>query len=134
MSDYLLAPVRIGTMLVPNRIVMAPMGVEIVGDDGQANDEIIAYYEERARGGAGLIITEVAAFAYPHGANSVHQLAFSDDRYLPALQRLTDAVHAHGTKIAVQLVHHGKISRVDVANGDPVSSCRRCPSGTARST
>ena len=120
MNDHLLAPVQIGTMTVPNRIVMAPMGVEIVGDDGTANDEVIAYYEERARGGAGLLITEVAAFAYPHGANSVHQLAVSDDRYVPALRRLTDAVHAHGAKIAIQLVHHGKISRVDIANGDPV--------------
>ena len=44
----------------------------------------------------------------------------SDDRYIPALRKLTDAVHRHGAKIAVQLVHHGKISRVDVANGDPV--------------
>ncbi|MEM8708981.1 MAG: FAD-dependent oxidoreductase [Actinomycetota bacterium] len=120
MTENLLAPVRIGTMTVPNRIAMAPMGVEIVGEDGMANDEVIAYYEARARGGAGLLITEVAAFAYPHGANSVHQLAMSDDRYIPALRKLTDAVHAHRSKIAVQLVHHGKISRVDVANGDPV--------------
>ncbi|MEM9467734.1 MAG: FAD-dependent oxidoreductase [Actinomycetota bacterium] len=120
MYDHLLAPVQIGTMTLANRVVMAPMGVEIVGADGMANDEVVAYYEERARGGAGLLITEVAAFAYPHGANSVHQLAVSDDRYVPALRRLTDAVHAHGAKIAIQLVHHGKISRVDVANGDPV--------------
>ena len=120
MHDHLLAPVKIGSLTLHNRIVMAPMGVEIVGDDGAVNDEVIAYYEERARGGAGLLITEVAAFAYPHGANSVHQLAVSDDRFVPALRRLTDAVHAHGAKIAVQLVHHGKISRVDIANGDPV--------------
>ena len=120
MTEHLLAPVKIGSMTVANRIAMAPMGVEIVGDDGMANDEVIAYYEARAAGGAGLLITEVAAFAYPHGANSVHQLAMSDDRYIPALRKLTDAVHRHGAKIAVQLVHHGKISRVDVANGDPV--------------
>ena len=120
MTENLLSPVKIGSMVLRNRIVMAPMGVEIVGDDGTANDEVIAYYEERARGGAGLLITEVAAFAYPHGANSVHQLAVSDDRFIPALRRLTDAVHAHGAKIAIQLVHHGKISRVDIANGDPV--------------
>ena len=119
MTEHLLAPVKIGSMTVANRIAMAPMGVEIVGDDGMANDEVIAYYEATA-GGAGLLITEVAAFAYPHGANSVHQLAMSDDRYIPALRKLTDAVHRHGAKIAVQLVHHGKISRVDVANGDPV--------------
>lgn len=120
MTDHLLSPVRIGSMMLRNRIVMAPMGVEIVGDDGSANEEVIRYYEERARGGAGLLITEVAAFAYPHGANSVHQLGLSDDRFVEPLRHLTDRVHAHGAKIAIQLVHHGKISRVDIANGDPV--------------
>ena len=107
MTDHLLSPVRIGSMTLRNRIVMAPMGVEIVGDDGSANDEVVRYYEERARGGAGLLITEVAAFAYPHGANSVHQLGLSEDRFVEPLRTLTDRVHAHGAKIAIQLVHHG---------------------------
>ena len=120
MSEYLLSPIRVGTLTLRNRIVMAPMGVEIVGDDGTVNDEVVRYYEERARGGAGLLITEVAAFAYPHGANSIHQLGVSEDRFIEPLRRLTDRVHEHGAKIAIQLVHHGKVSRVDVANGEPV--------------
>jgi 2,4-dienoyl-CoA reductase-like NADH-dependent reductase (Old Yellow Enzyme family) len=120
MREHLLAPVTVGSMTVPNRIVMAPMGVEIVGSDGRANEEVIRYYEERARGGAGLIITEVTAFAYPRGANSAHQLALSDDRFLPELQELTSRVHAYGSKIAVQLVHHGKVSRLDIKNEAPV--------------
>jgi len=117
---HLLSPISIGTMALRNRIVMAPMGVEIVDSDGQANEGIVRYYEERARGGAGLIITEVAAIAYPSGANSVHQLGMSQDAFIPALRKLTDAVHAHGGKIAVQLVHHGKVSRVDTAKGNDV--------------
>ena len=107
-------------MELRNRIVMAPMGVEIVDSDGKANEGIVAYYEERARGGVGLIITEVCAMAYPRGANSVHQLGMSDDAFIPALQELTSRVHAHGAKIAVQLVHHGKVSRVDVKEGRDV--------------
>ena len=107
-------------MELRNRLVMAPMGVEMVGGDGQANDDITAYYSERARGGVGLIITEVAAIAYPHGANSEHQLGVSDDRFIPKLAELADAVHQYGAKIALQLVHHGKISRVDARNGDDV--------------
>ncbi|MDW3220042.1 MAG: FAD-dependent oxidoreductase [Acidimicrobiales bacterium] len=117
---HLLSPIAIGTMELRNRIVMAPMGVEIVDSDGMANDAIAAYYEERARGGVGLIITEVTAIAYPRGANSIHQLGASDDAFVPALRRLTDRVHAHGAKIALQLVHHGKISRVDTMEGRPV--------------
>lgn len=124
MSDqhyaHLLSPIAIGSMELRNRIVMAPMGVEIVDSDGRANEGIVRYYEERARGGAGLIITEVAAISYPSGANSVHQLGMSQDSFIPALRELTDAIHRHDGKIAVQLVHHGKVSRVDTAKGNDV--------------
>ena len=120
MFEHLLSPISVGPMELRNRMVMAPMGVEIVGGDGFANESITAYYEERARGGVGLIITEVCAVSYPRGANSVHQLGLSDDRYIPALQKLTNQVHSHGAKIAVQLVHHGKTSRVDVKEGREV--------------
>ena len=120
MFEHLLSPARIGSMELRNRIVMAPMGVEMVDDDGHANEAIIDYYGERARGGAGLIITEVGAIAYPRGANSTHQLGFSEDRFIPDLRRLTDRIHENGGRIAAQLVHHGKMSRVDARNGDEV--------------
>jgi 2,4-dienoyl-CoA reductase-like NADH-dependent reductase (Old Yellow Enzyme family)/NADPH-dependent 2,4-dienoyl-CoA reductase/sulfur reductase-like enzyme len=120
MYPHLLSPASIGSMQLRNRMVMAPMGVEIVGDDGKANEGIIRYYEERARGGVGLIITEVCAIAYPRGANSVHQLGLSDDSFIPAMKELTARVQGHGAKIAVQLVHHGKVSRVDIKEGRDV--------------
>lgn len=107
-------------MELRNRLVMAPMGVEIGAGDGHANEALIAYYTERARGGVGLIITEVCAMAYPRGANSVHQLGLSDDAFIPKLHELTDRVHCHGAKIAVQLVHHGKVSRLDMLEGRPL--------------
>ncbi len=120
MHEHLLSPVDIGGLRLRNRIAMAPMGVEIVGPDGMASDELTAYYEERSRGGAGLVITEVCAMAYPRGANSAHQLAISDDRFIPGLSRLTERVRAHGAAIAVQLVHHGKVSRLDIKEGREV--------------
>ncbi|MDH5236514.1 MAG: effector protein, partial [Acidimicrobiia bacterium] len=120
MYEHLLAPGRIGTLEVRNRIVMAPMGVEIVDADGHAREPLIAYYEERARGGVGLIITEVCAMAYPRGANSAHQLGLSSDAFIADLAALTDRVHTHGAAIAAQLVHHGKISRLDTKEGRPV--------------
>ena len=120
MLEHLLSPTRIGSLELRNRIAMAPMGVEIVDADGHVREPVIRYYEERARGGAGLLITEVAAMAYPRGANSSHQIALSDDAYLPGLQQLTSRVQAHGARIAVQLVHHGKASRLDVKQGREV--------------
>ncbi len=104
-------------MELRNRIVQAPMGVEMVAGDGLANEPIIAYYEARARGGVGLVITETCAMDYPNGANSRHQLGMSSDDFIPSMRELTDRVHRHGAKIAVQLAHHGKVSRVDRAEG-----------------
>jgi 2,4-dienoyl-CoA reductase (NADPH2) len=117
MLEHLLSPGRIGGMDLRNRIAMAPMGVEIVEADGSVNERVMGYYEERARGGAGLLITENTSAAYPYGANSKHEMALSDDRYRPGLAALTARVHAHGAKIAVQLAHHGKVARLDVSQG-----------------
>jgi len=117
---HLLSPVRIGSLELRNRIAMAAMGVEIVDPDGHAREPVIAYYEERARGGAGLIITEVCSVAYPNGSNSDRQIALSRDEFLPGLREMTSRVHAHGAKIAAQLVHHGKASRLDVKEGREV--------------
>ena len=117
MFPHLLSPVRIGTLELRNRIAMSPMGVEIVDDDGVLRERMIRFYEERARGGAGLVISEVAAIAYPRGATTAHQIAISDDRYLPGLTELARRVHAHGAKLALQLVHHGKVSRLDQKQG-----------------
>ena len=117
MFDRLLSPTSIGSMQLRNRLVQAPMGVEMVDGDGLANEAIIAYYEERARGGVGLIITETCAMDYPNGANSRHQLGLSDDSFIVGMTELTSRVHNHGAKIAVQLAHHGKVSRVDKKEG-----------------
>lgn len=103
MTEYLLAPIRIGSMTVHNRIVMAPMAVGLVGDDGAANEALIAYYEERARGGAGLVVTEGVAFVAPDDADP-RRLGLFGDALLEPFRELTDRVHEHGAKIAVQLV------------------------------
>ena len=120
MFEHLTSPIKIGAMELRNRMAMAAMGVELADEDGHAREPIIAYYEERARGGIGLIVTEVCAIAYPRGATARRQLAISSDDYLPGLRELTERVHRHGAKIALQLVHHGKVSRVDIREGRPL--------------
>jgi 2,4-dienoyl-CoA reductase (NADPH2) len=114
---HLLSPVSIGSLSLRNRIAMAPMGVELVEGDGRVREPTLRYYEERARGGAGLLITENTAACYARGANSAHEIAVSDDTCLPGLSALVRAVHAHGAKIAIQLAHHGKAGRLDTRQG-----------------
>ena len=117
MFEHLLSPARIGSLELPNRLIVAPMGVEIAEADGQVREPVLAYYVERARGGAGLIITENTSVGYPRGANSAHELGVSDDTFLPGLRALTDAVHSEGGRIAIQLAHHGKVARLDTQHG-----------------
>ena len=88
-----------------------------------------AWYEARARGGAGLIIVGSVSVAYPTACTDARQIAASDDAHLPGLRRLVDDVHRHGAAIAAQLVHNGTQSLLDIAEGRPllVPSRKRPP-------
>ena len=122
-ADYrhLLSPGRIGPLELRNRIVLAPMGSFLAGEDGHITERHRRFYEERARGGAGLVTTEVVAVDYPRGAAMMRQLGLSDDVFLPGLRDLVERVHAHGAKISVQLQHAGKVATRDLVEGRPLS-------------
>ena len=122
--DHLLSPGRIGTLELRNRMAVTAMGVSLAEADGSCGERIIRYHEEQSRGGVGLIITGVAGVAWPVGGNQLNQVAISDDRFLPGLQALTAAVHAHGGKIAPQLHHGGLVGIMDMLEGRPLW----CPS------
>ncbi len=119
--SHLLAPGRIGTLETRNRIVVAAMGVSLSEADGTVGERLIAYHEEQARGGAGLITSGVMGVAWPVGAVQPNQTAISDDRFIPGLQALTERVHRHGAKIAAQLHHGGLVAGYSAdAFGEPL--------------
>src|ERR1700675_3327867 len=97
---HLMSPGRIGALEIRNRILMCPMGDCLAETDGSVSDRQIAYYEARARGGAGLLLVGSASVAYPEGSYGARQTALSSDDFLPGLQRLTARVHGHGARIA----------------------------------
>ncbi len=115
--EHLLRPGRIGKLELRNRILMAPMGTFLAREDGHIDERHKLYYEARARGGAALLIVEVAAVDHPRGAAMTHQLGLSDDAFIPGLQDLTQRIHGHGAKAAIQLHHAGKIATKDLAEG-----------------
>lgn len=112
----LLSPARLGPLKLRNRIVLPAMDQNLC-DDGLVTDALIDYYSERAKGGAGLLILETSAVAFPLGSTARHQPALSHDGVIPGLTRLAQAVHGHGAKMVVQANHHGRISGVDTAEG-----------------
>lgn len=116
----LLQPGRIGSLVLRNRIIMAPMGSNFAEADGFCGERIQAYYEERAKGGAGLLTMGVCAVAYPAGTGEPFQVGVSRDDFIPGLAEVARRVHAHGAKIAMQLHHGGKNSVLDLVQGRDV--------------
>lgn len=113
----LLQPGQIGSLQLKNRIALAPMGENFGGTDGHATEKTQAYYEERARGGAGLIILGTTAVSWPSGTSEPHQLGISSDDFIPTLAQVVRRVHVHGAKVAIQINHSGKVAANDRAHG-----------------
>ena len=107
--NYLFSPIRIKKMEIPNRIVMPPMGTNLGNPDGTVSEANLAYMKRRARGGAGVIITEISAI-HPSGMALPSELGSYDDRFIPGLKMLADVIHSHGSKAVLQLHHTGRES------------------------
>lgn len=108
--DYnmLFTPMKIGNVEIKNRIVMAPMCMGFGQYNGCATETMMNYYEERAKGGVGLIFTEITRINDITGASSYGQLGMSHDYQIPALREMADRIHKHGCKIMVELHHPGR--------------------------
>ncbi|UHA75046.1 NADPH dehydrogenase NamA [Paenibacillus sp. 481] len=97
---------------LPNRIVMSPMCMYACpNEDGQVNDWHLVHYTSRAVGQVGLIVVEAAAVT-PNGRISAHDLGIWSDEHIGGLRRLTEMVHAQGSKVAIQLAHAGRKATV----------------------
>ena len=117
-------PGRIGTLAVPNRIVMGSMRLDFEArDDG--GEALAAFYAERARGGAGLIVTGGSAVDRAGAAGRRGGL-INDQSDAPRLRRVAEEVHAAGGRIALQLSHAGRYAACAAFSLQPLA-----PSATA---
>lgn len=106
--DMLFSPMKIGNVEIKNRVVMAPMCMGFGQYNGCATETMMNYYEERAKGGVGLIFTEITRVNDITGASSFGQLGMSHDYQIPALKEMADRIHKHGCKVMVELHHPGR--------------------------
>lgn len=106
--EKLFTPMKIGNVEIKNRIVMAPMCMGFGQYNGCATETMMNYYEERAKGGVGLIFTEITRINDITGASSYGQLGMSHDYQIPALKEMADRIHKHGCKVMVELHHPGR--------------------------
>jgi 2,4-dienoyl-CoA reductase-like NADH-dependent reductase (Old Yellow Enzyme family) len=118
--NILLTSARIGSVEIPNRIVMPAMTTRTADEDGSVTDDTIAYYLARARGGVGLITVEMAS-PEKAGRHRRREIGIHDDRFLPGLTRLVEEIHRAGSRASIQLGHGGGHTRRDICGETPVA-------------
>ena len=100
----LFSPIKVGTQTVKNRLWMPPVSTNLAIDHGHVSEALIEHYTNRAKGGVGLIVTEVVTveptYVYLPG-----DMCMADDSFVPGWEKLAAGVHEYGAKILPQLFH-----------------------------
>ena len=111
----LLSPLAVGSLSIPNRLIMSPLTRCRAGADRVPTELMAEYYRQRA--GAGLIISEATSVS-PQGVGYYGTPGIWSAEQVKGWQRVTDAVHAAGGRIFLQLWHVGRISDPELLGGD----------------
>jgi 2,4-dienoyl-CoA reductase-like NADH-dependent reductase (Old Yellow Enzyme family)/thioredoxin reductase len=107
----ILEPIKVGTVLLRNRMVMAPMETMHTNADGSVSQDMVDYYVERARGGIGLIVVQNSAVDTIASRSTFAQLCVNSDHLMPGLAKLAEACKLEGAAIVIQLGHGGRQTR-----------------------
>jgi 2,4-dienoyl-CoA reductase-like NADH-dependent reductase (Old Yellow Enzyme family)/thioredoxin reductase len=113
----LLEPIRLGPHVLKNRMIMSPMWNRYASVNGEVTQQTIDYYVERAKSGVAMIIQE-ATGVDPNHLWIEPQLRIDDDKFVPGLHKLVEAIHNHGALVICQLHHAGMFGRNPVAPSD----------------
>lgn len=130
-TQHLLTPVQVGPYTLENRMVMAPMTRNRAGERNVPTPLMVRYYEQRAS--AGLIVTEASQVS-GQGVGYPDTPGIHTDEQVEGWRRVTDAVHARGGRIFLQLWHVGRISHSSLQPGGalPVAPSAIAPEGRVR--
>lgn len=116
--SVLFTPKKIGNLEIPNRFVQSATYEGMAEESGEVSDELIRRYEKSAKGGVGLAITGLM-FIHASGRGYRRQTAIHEDRRIPGLKRMVDAVHGAGGRIVFQLAHCGRQTTKKMAGRVP---------------
>lgn len=120
MYETLLSPMKIGSMTVKNRTVMTAAEFSLGRTDGKPTERLMDYYEERAKGGVGMIIPGICRVNDMGGASTFTQLAMSHDYHIEPMRGFAERLHRHGTKLCIQLHHPGRQGMASAINSLPL--------------
>lgn len=112
---HIFSPIRIGKIEVKNRIKYASTETNYNYRDGYVADKEVGYMEAQARGGAGIVTTQ-GAYTDPVGAGKgyVGMMAIWDDKFIPGLKRLSNAIKKHDAVSCLQLMHCGRVGGIEL--------------------
>jgi 2,4-dienoyl-CoA reductase-like NADH-dependent reductase (Old Yellow Enzyme family)/thioredoxin reductase len=120
MFKYLFSPLSIRTLEIGNRLVVPAMVMNYCNLDGSPTERYFAYYEGKAKGGWGLIITEDYAID-PVGKGYTHIPGLWSDSQVELHAELPKRIHRHGSKIIAQIYHAGRQTNHDIIGERPVA-------------
>ena len=118
--ENLLSPMNIGTLTIKNRTVMTAAEMSLGRPDGTPTERLMDYYEERAKGGVGLIIPGVTRVNDMGAASTYTQLAMSHDYHIEPMREFVNRIHRHGAKLGIQLHHPGRQGYSSSTNSLPL--------------
>ena len=118
--SILFTPIRLGNIEIRNRLVLAAMNTRQADAEGFVTEETIHYYRERGLHGVGLVTVEMCSPELA-GRHRVHELGMYDDKFLPGLKKLAQAIKDTGAKASLQLGHGGGHTREEVTGQRPIA-------------
>lgn len=124
------SPIQIGNVTVPNRFVVPPMGNNFANTDGTLSERSKAYYQERAKGGFGLITIESTVVYKEAKGGPRKPCLFSDDT-VESFKEVADACHEYGAKVSIQLQHAGPEGNSKLT-GYPLKAASAMPAACGR--
>lgn len=125
------SPVQIGSVTVPNRFVVPPMGNNLANTDGSLSDRSLSYYKARAKGGFGLITIE-STVVYEQAKGGPRKPCLFSDSTVESFRQVASACHAYGAKVSIQLQHAGPEGSSALTGLPPEGGQRDSGSGRTR--
>ncbi len=106
--DHVLSPFTIGNVKLKNRIELAPACYMLASHDGYVTREMVAYYQNLARGGAGIITIGESPIDLEYASGHEFQLNLNDPKVINGLSVIAENVHRYGAKLSIEMTHCGR--------------------------
>ncbi|MEJ2117899.1 MAG: NADH:flavin oxidoreductase, partial [Alphaproteobacteria bacterium] len=132
MKEKMFQPLQLADLTLPNRVVMTAVKLGYADKQGAISERHIAFYDRRARGGVGLIVSE-PMYIRPNGRELPTQIGIYSDELIAGLRKLTDAVHAAGGRMMAHINHAGRAANPKLVPAEEIVSASdvTCPANQA---